>query len=141
MIIYIDIWSHIIVNTNFDTPYFLVSKSLNTAYKNAVLLKLSSIKPIECFLKLREQRYTISVKVTLEYRKIDGFGLLINTGKRKRFFKRKFIIKNNLWVENNIIVSLKPEFVSFQFFIDNSFVHTKIQALPENYKRFLFNIS
>ena len=140
MIIDIDIWSHIIFNTNFDTPYFLVSRSLNTAYKNAIIMKLSSIKPIECMLKLRELRYTVSVKVTLEYRKIDGLGLLINTGKRKRFFKKKFIKKNNLWVENNIIISLKPEFVSFQFFIDNSFVHTKIQALPEEYKTLLFNL-
>lgn len=126
-----DILSLVILKTNFEKPYFLVSKLFYYAYKHAISIKALTSSTIN--LKIKNKFLSIN----LEYREPDGFGLIVSTSEKKRFFKVSFVRKNNLCVDKNITLSIKKKFLKCQLFDNKEYIYIKTMRLPEDYN-FIF---
>tara|TARA_B100000214_G_scaffold375003_1_gene359574 strand:- start:2795 stop:3187 length:393 start_codon:yes stop_codon:yes gene_type:complete len=122
----IDIWTLILLHTKLDNSYFLISKMIYHAFQNAVKIKINNAKPIEIYV-LKNKK----IMIFLEYRYINGWGLNIRTKKRNRFFTKKNVQNNNLWVESPLIISVNPSFFSVQYFVDDIIHYYNIKLSHE----------
>lgn len=127
----VDSWSTIFLQTNLSEPYFLVSKMLHQAFKNAVKIKVGSINPIKVFV------FRKRVFMKLEYHNPQGWGLYIKTRKQIRFFPKKNVQENNLWVESPLIISVKKKVISVQYMYE-SILYIQDWSLPHDFRFMLF---
>ena len=75
--------------------------------------------------------------MNVDYRKRDGWGIVTRTIKNYRFFPFEYVVKNNLWVENYLIVSIKYEYISLQSQITDR-IYIREIPIPLDYRQMLF---
>lgn len=124
----LDILTSIFLNTNMLDPFYLVSKDYNEAFKQAVSIFVQKTKPI--VININNKKITMR----LEYN--SGWGIRIKTKKTVRFFSRSDVIKNNLWVEGPLIISIK-KIIKIQYMFGD-YIFIKSATIPYEFKKIFF---
>lgn len=124
----LDILTNILLKTNMLDPFYLVSKDYNEAFKQAVSILIQEMKPIVVMIKNKK------IIIRLEYN--SGWGIRIKTKKAFRFFSRDDVIKNNLWVEGPLIISIKNN-IRIQY-MSGDYIYVKNATIPYEIKKIFF---
>jgi len=99
MSINIDCWTIVFLKTDLKKPFFLISKNCNQAYKNSVHIFLKQ------FDIIRYKIFNRPINLKLHFEDYFGWGLVVQTKHRTRFFEEKKIVSGcPLWVEKNMLV-------------------------------------
>tara|TARA_B100001989_G_C24549745_1_gene473450 strand:- start:112 stop:495 length:384 start_codon:yes stop_codon:yes gene_type:complete len=125
----LDTITNILLKTSMLEPFYLVSKDYNMAFKQAVSIIMKEAQPITVFLKNK----IITIKLVYKLR----WGVCIKTKKAFRFFSRKDIQKNNLWVEGPLIINIKDK-ICIQYML-GSYIYTKNIETPDKFKKIFFS--
>ena len=124
----LDILTNILLKTNMLDPFYLVSKDYNQAFKHAVSMLIQDMRPIVVMVKNKK------IVICLEYN--SGWGIRIKTKKAFRFFSRNDVIKNNLWVEGPLIISIKDN-IKIQYMFGD-YIYVKSATIPYEIKKIFF---
>lgn len=124
----LDILTNIFLKTNMLDDFYLVSKDYNEAFKQAVSMLIQEMKPIVVIIKNKK------ITIHLEYNL--GWGIRVKTKKAFRFFSRNNVIKNNMWVEGPLIISIKND-IKIQYMFGD-YIYVKSETIPYLIKKIFF---
>jgi len=119
----VDSWVVIFLETDLfkSTSFSLICKMCNRAMQIAIDLKKKTTSIVTSSI------LNGKIKLYVDYKTCDGWGIVTKTIKNYRFFSIRSVIKNNLLVENHLIVSVKPQFISFHHEVTR---HIYIEQIP-----------
>ena len=118
----------ILLKTDMLQPFYLVSKEYNLAFKCAVSIILNRVSPILITIKSK----LIKIQLVYNYR----WGIRVKTIKSFRFYSRKDIQNNNLWIEGPLVLRVNEK-ITIQYICDN-FIYVKKVNTPKDFLDILF---
>ena len=131
-----DVWTCIFLESDMRESYSLISHTCKLAFENAVDVKKKDIPEISENIKIK--RYLKkNVKINIDYVETRGWGVRVNTKKRSRFFEKKLVVNNNLWIESALIVKVCKEKIIIQY-LREEILYIREVYLPQVYKDLLF---